>query len=292
MAKKKPNPDRWRELCESVKADDGLPTRESGILAQDKLYFWHRYLEITTTAMVGHPSWPAGLVYVDLFAGPGVCKIKNSQRRIPGSPLIAAYTPKEFRKILLAELEPANADACARRMQQSPAATRFQMFVGDCNEMVDAIAKEIPRGALTLAFVDPTSLHAKLSTLKRLSESGRVDLLILFPDAINVIRNVDYYLPDLDSNLDLVLGSDSGWREAWQKLGSQDGPNARQLFARLYQDQLAKHAKYVKFGTETISGPQGPLYRLVYASKHRRGLDFWEKAQQKEVSGQKRISFD
>lgn len=165
MGKKK---DNWPQLCELVKQDDGLPTRDSGNWAADKLFFWNRYIGITTTAMVGHPRWPAGLVYVDLFAGPGVCSIRKTKQRVPGSPIIAAHSPKPFHKILLCELDKKNAKACESRLKASPAKDRFQMFVGDCNEQVSSIVKEIPRGALTLAFLDPTGLHAKIETIKQL----------------------------------------------------------------------------------------------------------------------------
>lgn len=67
--------DAWRDLVESVAADDELPTREAGDWTADKLWFWHRYIEITTTAMVGKPAWKGGVLYADLFAGPGVCKL-------------------------------------------------------------------------------------------------------------------------------------------------------------------------------------------------------------------------
>lgn len=284
--------DRWPELCSLVEQDDGLPTRESGKWAEDKLFFWNRYIDITTSSMVGHPSWPEGLVYLDLFAGPGVCSIRDTNRRLPGSPLIAAHAPKQFRKILLCELEPINAQACENRLKKSPAHDRYRVFRGDCNEQITQIVKEIPRGALTLAFLDPTGLHAKIETIKVLANAGRVDLLILFPDAIDVIRNVESYIPKLDSNLDQVLGMDSGWREEWMKLGGAEGNKARQLFATLYKKQLKTHAKYTVFGEETIKGPRGPLYRLVFASKHDRGLEFWEKITKKEASGQGRFDFE
>jgi hypothetical protein len=53
MQKKK---DRWPELCELVEQDDGLPTRDAGPWTEDKLFFWNRYIDITTTSMVGHPQ--------------------------------------------------------------------------------------------------------------------------------------------------------------------------------------------------------------------------------------------
>src|SRR5258708_7743313 len=95
--------DRWQELCKLVEFDDGLPTRDAGSWTVDKLWFWHRYIEITTSAMVGNPKWTAGLVYVDLFAGPGICTLRETRERIPGSALIAAHASKPFEKILVCE---------------------------------------------------------------------------------------------------------------------------------------------------------------------------------------------
>ena len=106
---------RWPELCESVKQDDGLPTRMVGHWSENKLFFWSRYIEITTSAMVGHSKWQTGLIYVDLFAGPGVCTIRESKKRIPGSPLIAANAPKPFKKIILCEKDSTLVDACEKR---------------------------------------------------------------------------------------------------------------------------------------------------------------------------------
>lgn len=291
MAKKKTKQDRWPELCEIVRGDDGLPSRDSGAWAEEKLYFWYRYLEITTTAMVGNPNWPAGLVYVDLFTGPGVCTIRQSDRRIPGSPLIAANTPKPFTKILLVEKDPEMATACEQRMQKSAASSRYKMFVGDCNTTIDEVVREIPSGALTLAFIDPTGLHVHFETIKRLSER-RADLLILFPDAIDVVRNIDIYIPNLNSNLDQVLGPGSNWRKEWAQLGSCDGINTRRLFARIYQEQIERHLGYSQFRDKVIDGSRGPLYRLVYASKSMLGLKFWNEALKMDAQRQKELPWD
>lgn len=128
--------DRWPELCKLVADDDGLPVRPSGRWAEDKLHFWNGYLDITTRAMVGSPHWSGGLVYVDLFAGPGVCRLKETGKRIPGSPMIAANAPKPFRKLLLCEKDARNASACEARLRATAAKDSFLMFVGDCNGIV------------------------------------------------------------------------------------------------------------------------------------------------------------
>ena len=241
--------------------------------------------------MVGHPKWPAGLVYVDLFAGPGVCTIKESKTRIPGSPLIAANAPKPFEKIILCEKDKGIADACEVRVLRTPAGARCTVLRGDCNERVNDIVSLIPDRALALAFIDPTGLDARFETIATLSSHGRVDLLILFADAYDIVRNVDLYRKQSNSKLDQVLGPDSCWQTMWDQLENRSRGSIRREFAKLYERQLARHLGYQKFGEETIKNGSTPLYTLIYASKHDRGLDFWNKIATKDPSGQLGLGF-
>ncbi len=283
MARKK---DRWDELCELVEIDDGFPTRESGPWAKTKLAFWNRYIDITTSAMVDNPKWVEGVVYVDLFAGPGICHVKGTGERFPGSPLIAAHAPKPFRKILLCENTPALACACESRLKQVVPNSRFNVFGGDCRGDIHEIVKQIPSRALTLAFVDPTGLDVEFETLSVLADSGRVDLCVLVADAVDFVRNVEStYIPDSNSKVDRFFGPNSNWREQWNALGNADGPTARRFLTKVFCKQLEKHLGYKGFCEKTITGPQGPLYRLVYASKHERGLEFWNKVTRKDDKG-------
>jgi three-Cys-motif partner protein len=162
------------------------------------------------------------------------------------------------------------------------------MFHGDCNIVVSDLAREIPSGALTLAFIDPEGLDANFDTIRVLSERGCVDLLILFADAYDIARNVELlYFPDPNSKLDAILGYGSNWREKWSRLGDVTGVNLRKFFADIYKDQLGQHLGYKVFREKTMRSPKGPLYRLVYASKHPRGSEFWDKITKRDRGGQK-----
>jgi three-Cys-motif partner protein len=288
MGKKKPS--RWNDLCKLVEVDDGLSVRDSGSWAERKLYFWNRYIEITTMAMVDHPAWPNGVAYVDLFAGPGICQDRKTGDRFPGSPLIAANAPKSFERILLCDINEDICDACDSRLAKSPAAGCYQLFRGDCNVQIDDIVAAIPDGALTLGFLDPTGLQLHFTTVQKLSKHGPVDLLILFPDAVDILRNADhYYFDQAESKLDRVLGIGSDWRKRKAEVEQVDAARLRRLYAEIYKDQLRNLASYEYFDDEVIQGPSGPLYRLVYATKHERGLDFWRKSIKKELGGQQRM---
>ncbi|HVJ67697.1 MAG TPA: three-Cys-motif partner protein TcmP [Caulifigura sp.] len=293
MGKKKGGqPSGWEKLVESVQADDGLPTRDSGYWAEDKLWHWNRYVEITTQAMVGKLTWPGGVIYVDLFCGPGVCVIRDNQRRIPGSPLIAANAPKPFKKILLCELDDARAAACKQRLSKRLDADRFVVFNRDCNSVIEELCTHIPNGAPTVAFLDPTGLDVDFQTVTTLSTRGAVDLLILFPDAVDILRNATHlYWDDPESRLDRVLGPGSNWRERRKELGSSDAAAHRKLFSQIYREQLAAHAGYAFFDELIIRGPHGPLYRLIYACKKQIGLDFWLASVSRKLNGQRHLPF-
>ncbi len=276
---------RWDDLLASVEEDDGLPTRDSGRWAKDKLRFWNIYIDITTRAMVDSPHWKS-VVYVDLFSGPGICQIRGTDERVPGSPLIAAKAPKAFSKILLCELNESRASACETRLSKILSDDKYKVFRGDCNEQVSEMVKYIPARSLTLAFLDPTGLHLDFATVETLSQCGRVDLLILFPDGVDVMRNWKRYFDELESNLDRVLGPDSDWREKRANATSTEPADMRKLYVSIYQEQLKRRLGYDYSDAITIRGKSGPLYKLVYASKHERGLDFWVKSCKKELSGQ------
>ena len=213
MPKKKQ--DRWPELCKLVEEPDGLPVRDVGPWTERKLYFWNRYIDTTTPVRwwerrPGPPAWSM-LIYflVQLFV-----ELKTSGRRIPGSVLIAAHAPKPFTKILACEMDKTTANACDLRLKQSPAAPISKVFSGDCNELIEKVIQEIPDRSLTLAFIDPEGLDARFETIRQLTTNRRVDLLILFADAYDIVRNVELlYFNDPNSKLDQVLGQDSGWRE-------------------------------------------------------------------------------
>ncbi len=284
---------RWPELCKLVEQDDGLPTwEEASAWTREKLYFWYRYLEITTNAMVRHARWRGGVVYVDLFAGAGVCTFKESKQRIPGSVLIAANMVKPFTRIIACEALPELADACKARLAKTPIASRCHVLTADCNERIGDIVDLVPARSLVLAFIDPTGLDAKFATIQTLSEGRRADLVILFADAYDMPRNLEqHYRHDPNSKLDQVLGPDSRWRERLDELRNPTGTNKRKLFRQIYQHQLRRRLGYTHFGDKPIKSPRGPIYTLVYASEHKLGLKFWNEALKKEPSGQRTLPF-
>lgn len=278
--------DRWLQLRKSVEIDDGLEVRKAQTWTEDKLWWWNRYIDITTGAFVGRNKWPYELVYVDLFAGPGILEFESGER-IPGSPLLAMHAAKPLSKVLLCEKNRARASVCETRVQSVATTQSVQVFVGDCNEQIDAIAQQIPEDSLTIAFVDPTGLHAHFKTIQTLASGRNVDLLILLADWVDIIRNIETtYVNNPNSKLDKFLGPDSNWRTRWSGLADHNAAKVSKLFASIYEDQLRKHLGYTVFADEVLRFRQGaPLYRVLFASKHKLGLKFWRESTKNERAG-------
>src|SRR5439155_7411572 len=156
----------------------------------------------------------------------------------PGSALIAANAPKSFRIILASELDADCARALESRLKQSAPPDTTEVFQGDCNRRVHDIVARIPARALTLAFIDPENLRIDFETVRTLASAGRVDLLVLFADRMDIVRNVDLYERQTDSVLDRMLGPKSSWRRDWQQLHNRTPGNICKFFAEEYRTQL------------------------------------------------------
>jgi three-Cys-motif partner protein len=264
---------------------DGLYVLEVGEWSRDKHHFLYRYMDAFTTAM-RVKSW-SGLHYIDLFAGSGIERIRGTGELEWGSPLLAAQIPHPFDGLHLCELNSTAYQALETRIARVAAGRRVQLLQGDANEKVQDIVRDIPRGTLSLAFLDPPGLHLHFDTLRVLARH-RADLVIFFPDHLDALRNCQYvYEGDPNSNLDRVLGSEADWRSAL-KSSPQDG--WAEVLRGLYVAQI-RTLGYRHFEYERILMKQHPLYLLVFCSRHEAGAEIWRGTSQDKPDGQRTFDF-
>jgi len=186
--------------------NDGLITPVVGHQSTDKHYFLERYIDIFTTSMKG--KW--SLHFIDLFAGAGIERVKDSGTLRWGSPMLAAHATKPFDKLHLCELDTEKYEALKSRIGRYRPDS--QILNGDANQLAKQIAAEIPPRSLSLAFLDPYGLQLDFSTIELLA-GLRADLIIFFPDRLDILRNwKQYYYDNPSSNLDRYLGLGSNWR--------------------------------------------------------------------------------
>ena len=254
---------------ESVSAKDGLPIRDSGSWIDTKHKLLTYYAHLFATGMKNR--WKSR-VYLELFSGPGRCKIRKTGKEDLGSPL--KVIEHEFTKFIFIEMNLPAAKALAQRLESFGNARNSEIWCGNCVEAIQKI--RIPMGSLTLAFIDPTGIsHAPFSLIETLHSKTRCDLLINIQHGMGIKMNIHQYTPDADeqSALTKFLGNDS-----WKRIPRH---NPREFFRgvlELYKKQLDKLG-FSFTGREVfiMNDQNTPLYLLLYASEHPRGKEFWDK---------------
>ena len=95
--------------------DDGLPNPEIGAWSEEKYRHVQLYASLFIRSM--RSKWDA-LVYLDLFAGSGRSKIRDTTRIVNASPLTVLGLAEAFDKYIFCEIKKKNADALKQRCQR------------------------------------------------------------------------------------------------------------------------------------------------------------------------------
>lgn len=279
-------------ICNVNKGLDGYDVRCVGEWARDKYYYLHRYIDVFATAM--YKKWCGNIYYVDLFAGCGICRVRDTGKEIYGSALISLNIGRPFKRYFFIDKNPKAINALRLRIRNSPLRNIVELIEGDCNEKIEQILREIPKGCLCLAVIDPTGLQIKFETLRKLTANRRVDLFIVFPEGMAIKRNLKKFIRQEHSILDDFMPNRE-WRNEYQKIDS-DLHKRERKFIQLYKEGLMQIG-YTEFKSgEEISvrstSRRLRLYYILFASKHPLGLTFWAKISEKEPNGQQKLKFN
>jgi three-Cys-motif partner protein len=272
-------------MTEAFLGRDGLIVRPSGDWIKSKFHYLGRYLKTFSVAMKG--KWT--LYYVDLFAGPGRCKIRETQEEIDGSPLIALLA-NEFDKYYFFEADPDCYRALTERVKKSiPEKTnKTQLIFGDCNATIDQI--NTPANGLGVAFIDPTGLSPlAFETIRKLTVNRKIDLIINFHDGMGIRMNLHQYTKSTDTALDVFMGSNR-WQQRFQQRMMSFEDTCREIVNE-YMENL-RGLGYLAFDDEMVpvtTNQNTLLYYLLFASKHPRGNDLWRKIGLIDPHGQRRF---
>ncbi|MCC6651529.1 MAG: three-Cys-motif partner protein TcmP [Candidatus Eisenbacteria bacterium] len=260
---------------------DGLPVQCVGIWATDKHHYLRQYIGATRSVrkkFLGPGK--GGAAFIDIFAGPGMVRVRDTGDIHPGSPLIALqHREAPFSKLVFADREPANVAALQARTASD--AARVKIIPGDSNANIDKIASQIPEYGLNIALVDPFALSAlKFRTLERLGRLPRMDLIIHFPTG-DIKRNVKQN-ENTRQWLTEALGTDS-----WMTTFTSMKDIGRLI--ELFKEQLSSLGYgSMSVPSEPIKNNKNlPLYYLVYASKNPRGDAIWKSITKNKPTGQR-----
>lgn len=276
--------------------EDELLMRDSGRWAQVKLDYVRRYIDVFEKSM--RDKWHTRH-FIDLFAGPGKCRDRDSGAIYLGSPLIALNTQFPFTDYFFVDADPENMSALERRCAVSRKKNSIRCLTDDSNNAVKSIVAEINQSdkrnkssSLNLAFLDPEGLELHWNTIATLASIRKMDLIIHYP-VMGLKRMLEVAARRDEHTFDLFFG-DKDWRKIYEK--KKDASIVEQDLLVYYKRKLEKLG-YVEVIQEdpTITDPaikntkQGLLYRLLFASKNPLGDKFWKEVTKRDVHGQTRF---
>jgi three-Cys-motif partner protein len=231
-----------------------------------KLEYLDHYLQAYRNAT---KSAVRGVYYIDLFANCGDC-ILPSGCPVDGSAWRALKVIPSFTKCFFAELKPEFVNYLETRIRNA-GINNTELFPGDCNLLVDKILSHVPKSAPSFAFLDPSGLQLRWSTVEKLASHRRgywkMELLILYPYDMAIKRFIsqETFAPALSS----FYGNDV-WRNEYKSsvLAQEDEKARRGRFVALYVNGL----KNLGYKFVQTYGPLGYgrryYYNVIFAGDH------------------------
>lgn len=259
--------------------DDGMVMNDVGPWSPEKYGLTRLYCQFFTKGMKGK-KWSA-LVYLDLYAGAGLSRICGTNEILLGSPLIALSVDVQFDQYVFCEQDAEKMNALQSRVNSMFPDAKVRFVTGDCNSPSFDIGTAIPKGALTLCFVDPYDLGIQFSTLRSLAKNRKMDFLC-FIGTGDASRNPHNYPREDSFKVDDFLGT-AEWREEWDQLGrgSSVKPNLGTFVRMKFAAQMEtlgylpteSHQMYaIKNGTGTT------IYHLALFAKNNIAKHYWAQA--------------
>ena len=265
---------------DTLLASDGLPAIDQGPWSRDKLHFLSYFAEMFSTGMKNR--WPSR-AYVDLFAGPGLCVDRTTGQEFQGSPMLALACKTPFTHLYFNDRDPAYLSALKQRQENAFPGSNVFYYDLDCNEAASVIRRNLPPKALVLGFVDPWTDQIAFESLAALCRYPSIDLMVTF-HTTPIKRNAHQKIESVDR----FLGDDTWRTEYFAAVGDPSRSRTRVLIDTFRQG-LSRHLGFTQFGEpEAIRNTGGaPMFYVLFASRHPRGLDFWKKASARMRSGQR-----
>ena len=259
--------------------DDGLFIPEVRQWALEKYSLVGGYSDIFTSGM--YKKWDQ-LAYIDLFAGAGYARIKETGKIYKSSAFISLSLPRKYTNYIFCEQNDKCFSALEQRVKRDYPNASVCFVHGDSNMKIGEIKSLLPKFSrgntlLPFCFVDPYSLNLHFKTIEALA-GGLMDFLILQALHMDANRNFDNYMSDNSTKIESYL-DDSEWRSKFDENELNKKDFVRFLFNEYHSKMLAmnyqpeKQAHQIKSNVKNL-----PLYYLAFYSKHSRGSDFFNKA--------------
>lgn len=268
--------------------EDDLPREIVGEWVREKHARLQKYVGISSGVrkkFLGPGK--AGASYIELFSGPGRCRIDRTTSVIDGSPLVAwkesVARNTAFSQVHIADCDTVLVDAATTRLRKAGAPVSAE--TSQASATVDKVISKIDRRGLHLAFLDPFNLEAlPFEVIRKLVAIKRMDILVHI-SVQDLQRNLQRYVGQEGSPLDVFA---PGWRQSVDT--RRRGPAVRAGILEYWKKLVRTEGMKTTEAFEKVRGSNNqPLYWLAFAARHDRALEFWSKI--KDVTGAPELPF-
>jgi three-Cys-motif partner protein len=260
---------------------DGLPYNDVGVWTEAKHRLVGYYAALFSAGM--KDKWEKR-VYIELYAGAGYSRIRDTERIIAGSPIQALALKVPFDKYIFCEQDSEKLEALRVRVKYHAPSADVVFIPGGCDGSVNKISAAIPQYSknhkvLSLCFVDPNDIGIRFSTLQALALKNYVDFIVLLALYMDALRAEQQYIKN-PSKIDQLLGT-SSWLDRW-RTAKQNGAEFPRFLAEEFATSMAT-MKYIpppfySMRKIFLYEKNLPLYAVGLFSRHPLAYELWDKA--------------
>jgi len=275
-----------------------------GPWAKEKLEALGQYLSFYTTVLKKQGHWLRGTIFVDAFAGPGLSRVRTREKAaeppglfgpdpesdaaevefLKGSPRIALDIANPFNSYIFVERDPQRI-AELNELKAEYALTRaVTIQEGDANAALQAwLASGIDwQHHRAVVFLDPFGMQVPWSTIEALAKTKSIEVIINFPlgMAIQRLLTKSGDIPrGWQVSLDTFFGSKDWHALVYEAKADLFGPTRSKVSAsgmkllEWYRSRLRGIFGNVSTARLVKNTRGNPLYYLIWAGPHKKGLD-------------------
>lgn len=275
-----------------------------GPWAKGKLEALGQYLSFFTTVLKKQGHWLRGTIFVDAFAGPGLFRVRAKEKAaeppglfgpdpesdaaevefLKGSPRVALDIANPFNFYIFIERD-AQRIAELKGLEAEYAVMRdVTVYEGDANAALQSwLASDIDwQHYRAVVFLDPFGMQVPWSTIEALAKTKAIEIIINFPlgMAIQRLLTKSGDIPqDWQVSLDTFFGSKDWHTLVYESKADLFGPTRSKVSAsgmkllEWYRSRLRGIFGNVSTARLVKNTRGNPLYYLIWAGPHKKGLD-------------------
>lgn len=280
------------DLCSiTSSAIDSSPVRCVGPWAEQKIYLLRQYFGIFAQGMKN--KWPE-INYIEICSGPGRCINRDYGTEMDGTALAIVQHPafQYIHKAFFFDYNPQVVSILNQRINNLNI-TNATAYVADYtipSTLCDVLRRECSKEtSLNLILIDPTDCSVPFELIRNIKNVlNKVDFIINVATGTDLNRNIPMAFNDRTRarKYERFLG-DTTFFTSSDNISLSRQRNYNQLrdnFRKTYQRSMMQ-VGYSEFRVTPVEH----YYDILFATNHKKAIEFWDKAQTIKYDGQRSL---